>query len=296
MPPPPAPLPEPAPAASPLHTYSSDFANRIDSQQSSTFAVLAAQSDAGQTPLRKRKRNLVPLFAGAAMLVIGIGAVAGAYLYTKDKNVVPQVASIPSAVTFDESVEVRGSGEELMRAVASVAQGGSVSGNVVVTYVTGVSETDGSNIPQPGAVLIKRLGLQAPSILLRNIQDISTVGIIRAGAEARPFMVLKVNSYERTFAGMLAWEQTLPNELETWYPAYASIPVQDSASTTPIVVLQPAPGFVDAVVANYDVRILRDASGRSLMLYGYRGKDTLIIARDEAAFTALVSRLNSSGG
>ncbi len=31
------------------------------------------------------------------------------------------------------------------------------------------------------------------------------------------------------------------------------------------------------------------------MLYGYRGKDLLIIARDEAAFTALATRLANSG-
>jgi hypothetical protein len=226
------------------------------------------------------------------MLVVGIGAVVGAYVYMHGRTVVPQAAAVPSVIRYDEAVEVRGTGQELMRSVAGVAQGGSVQGNIVVTYVTGISDSDGSNIPQPGSVLIKQLGLQAPSILMRNIQETSTVGVINAGGESRPFMVLKVNSYERTFAGMLAWERTLPDELEEWYPAYASLPEQ--ASTTPVV-LQSAPGFSDEVVSNYDVRVLRDASGRSLLLYGYRGKDTLIIARDEASFTALVTRLNSSG-
>lgn len=294
----PAPLPAPEPTSSPLHTYSSDFADKIDTDQSSTFSVLAAQSDAGQATRTApaRKRTFVPLLAGVAMLVIGIGAVIGAYAYMHDQTSAPLAAQdVPSAIKYDEAVEVKGSGDELQRDVANVGQGGSISGNVVVTYVTGISNNDGSHIPQPGAELIKRLNLSAPSILLRNIQDESTVGVVNAGSQTHPFMILKVNSYERTFAGMLAWEQTLPQELETWYPAYASLPTQDQASSTPIVVLQSNPGFVDAVVANNDVRILRDASGRSLMLYGYHGKDTLIIARDEAAFTALMSRLSASG-
>jgi hypothetical protein len=282
---------------SPIHTYSSDFADRIDSKQSSTFAVLAAQSDAGQTPRTPRpKRNWTPLVAGLVMLVVGTGAIIGAYLYKQEQNASPVSTAIPSVIRYDEAVEVKGSDEQLMQAVSDVGQGGGVTGNIVLTYVTGSSETTGSNIPQPGGELIKRLGLPMPSILLRNIQLNSSVGIVKAESESRPFMILGVNSYERTFAGMLAWEQNMDDDLAIWFPPYASLPTQDASSTsTPVVLLQSSPGFVDAVVANYDVRILRDASGRSIMLYGYRGKDTLIIARDEAAFSALVSRLSSTG-
>ena len=67
----------------------------------------------------------------------------------------------------------------------------------------------------------------------------------------------------------------------------------------PVYVPPPPPvdptDFVDAVVDNHDVRILKDAAGRSLMLYGFKDQQTLIIARDEAAFTLLVDRLNQAG-
>lgn len=289
---PPVPIPVPE-VSSPLHTYSSDFADRIDSASGSTFSVLAAQSDAGQTQRspEPRKRTFVPLFAGAAMLVIGIGAVAGAYFFTRQGGI-PMAASVPSLITFDESVEVKGTGQDLMQAIAKVAEGGTVQGNVIVTYVT-LATTTGTGIPQPGSVLIRDMNLSAPDILLRNIDTTSTVGVIKAGSESRPFMLLKVNSYERTFAGMLAWEPTMATDLAVFYPPYAITPVD--ASSTPAAFAPQPTTFSDAVVANYDVRVLRDSSGKSLMLYGYRGKDTLIIARDEAAFTALVSRLSASG-
>jgi hypothetical protein len=295
-----APTPTPAPAApstSGLHTYSGDFAEHIDSQKSSTFAVLAAQSDAGQnsTPLSKKKRSLLPLAAGVAMLVIGIGAVSGAYILTHKSNSSGVTATnIPSLIRYDESVEVNGTGQTLMKALSDTAQSGSVSGNVVVTYVTGADATSTTGIPQQGGVLIKALSLPAPDILLRNIDITSTVGTIHAGAESRPFFILKVGSYERTFAGMLAWEQTIASDLSQLYPAYASIP-DTASSTTSAIVVPHTPVFTDGVVANYNVRVLRDDSGRSILLYGYRGKDTLIIARDEAAFTALISRLTSAG-
>lgn len=296
------PTPAPAPVLktpSPIHTYSSDFAEHIDTSGGNTFSVLAAQSDAGQTPKSQaKKRSFAPLLAGAAMLIIGVGAIAGAYLFTRSGSIAPAVASVPSLIPFDESVEVKGSGQDLMQAVSDVAQGGSVSGNVVVTYVT-LATTTGSGIPQPGGELIQRMDLHAPSILLRNIDELSTVGVVRAGSESRPFMILKVNSYERTFAGMLAWEPAMASDLAPFYPAYASAPADTSASTTASSTPQiqtPAPTtFTDAVVDNYDVRILRDSAGRSLMLYGYRGKDMLIIVRDEAAFTELISRLAGAG-
>lgn len=271
---------------SPIHTYSSDFAERIDSSGATSFSVLAAQSDAGQTPraTQPRKRTILPLLVGGLMLVIGVGAVAAAFVFTRP-GTVPIVSSVPSLIPFDASVEVKGTGQDLTQAIAKVGQSGSMIGNVVVTYVT-LSTTTGSGIPQPGGQLIQQMGLQAPSILLRNIDNTSTVGVLRAGTETRPFMLFKVNSYERTFAGMLAWEPTMASDLATFYPAYAGI--ASTSSKTPT-------SFVDAVVANYDVRVLRDSSGRSLMLYGYKGKDLLIIARDEAAFTALVSRLAGAG-
>jgi hypothetical protein len=298
---PPTPLPAvppPAPVStSGLHTYSGDFADHIDEQKSSTFSVLAAQSDAGQnsTPLPRARRSFLPLIAGGAMLVIGVGAVTGAYIFTHKTGSTVTGLTVPSLVRFDESVEVKGTGLTLMKALANVAQSGSVSGNVVVTYVTGADATSTTGIPQPGGVLIKALSLPAPDILLRNIGTDSTVGTIHAGAESRPFFVVKVSSYERTFAGMLAWEQTMGTDLSILYPPYTSMPDTSASSSAKILLAPRAPTFTDGVVANYNVRILRDATGRSILLYGYRGKDMLIIARDETAFSALISRLNTAG-
>lgn len=284
---------------SPLHTYSSDFAGRIDQQRSSTFSVLAAQSDAGQgrqaPQATRRTRPLVPLLAGGAMLVVGIGAIVGAYVFLRNAPSVPTLSSVPSLIAYDESVEIEGTGPELLQALDDAAQGTGVSGNVVVTYVTGQDASSTVPIAQPGGALIRRLSLGAPDILLRNLDDSSTVGYLKAGTESRPFFILRVNSYERTFAGMLAWERTLPDELAVIYPEYAT--QQTSSATSTLLVLPPAgPAFTDALVGNYDVRVLRDSAGRSRILYGYVNKDTLIIARDEAAFMALIGRLTATGG
>lgn len=66
-----------------------------------------------------------------------------------------------------------------------------------------------------------------------------------------------------------------------------------AASSAPPV-LAPAAGFHDEVVANHDARAYRDAYGRNLLVYGYWNQTTLVIARDEAAFAELITRLGTS--
>jgi hypothetical protein len=80
------------------------------------------------------------------------------------------------------------------------------------------------------------------------------------------------------------------------YPAYATgaVAAADTSapSVTPIVAPPPPDqGFIDLVVANHDTRVYRDGTGRSILVYGYWDQTKLVIARDEAAFTAILERL-----
>jgi len=318
VPPPPpvpvAPPPQKAKAPEPFHSYTTDFADRIDTKGASTFSVLAAQSDAApRTVVRTRRpsrRSMQPATMLAVLFVVlGVGVASfGIIFFLTRPDTVTITQGVPSLIEADETKKLEGvSGTELLLALKQVADEPLVSGNVLVTYTTSASSTTKGlaiELPQEGGALVKALALQAPDILLRNIRNESTVGVVHAGSETRPFFILRVSSFERTFAGMLAWEGVMRSSLSLLYPAYPNVVVPESeitgtsTATTTIVAPPPRPApmsFVDAVVRNYDVRMLRDSSGRSLMLYGYKDKETLIIARDEAAFLELVSRLNASG-
>ncbi|HWH07175.1 MAG TPA: hypothetical protein VNU47_01465 [Candidatus Paceibacterota bacterium] len=315
VPPPPSPA-EPA-APSPFHSYSTDFAKRIDDRKASTFSVLAAQADTkprevARTTKVTRSGPKPAVLVAILLFVLGGGALAFTLfqVFGTSNETVSLLPSVPSVIPADEAVELTGvSGTELMRELREAASEPLLEGNVLITYITSASSTPNGlpvSIPQSGGALVKALPLLAPDILMRNIRPESTVGIVHAGSETRPFFILKVSSYERTFAGMLAWEQDMRASLTQLYPSYPNAPVASepepiatttTSSTTPFVIPPPAVApveFVDAIVRNYDVRILRDADGRSLMLYGYYNKETLIIARDEAAFLELVTRLNAA--
>lgn len=314
MPPAPQPVPE---RAAMYHGYSTDLANRIDREQASTFTVMAAQADSGPRQVVRSRDTSRPapkptVIIATLLIILGISGLGLAtYIVMNSDTDIVIGPTVPSLIAADEFKELEGiTGAELMRDLRDVSYEPLVSGNVLVTYVTTASTTAKDSIikvPQQGGTLIKALPLLAPDILTRNIRPESTVGVIHAGSETRPFFILKVSSFERTFAGMLAWEQTMRGSLQQIFPPYPNAAVPEpivdatattTASTTPVVVpaAPSAPtSFVDAVVRNHDVRVLRDAQGRSLMLYGYKDKETLIIARDEAAFLELVNRLNQAG-
>lgn len=315
---PPPPTPQPVPERAEMyHGYSTDLASRLNREQASTFTVMAAQADSGARQVVRSRDTTRPapkptVIVATLLIIFGLAGLGFAtYVVMNSDTDIVIGPSVPSLIAADEFKELEGvTGAELMRDLRDVSYEPLVSGNVLVTYVTTASTTAKESIikvPQQGGVLIKALPLLAPDILTRNIRPESTVGVISAGRETRPFFILKVSSFERTFAGMLAWEQTMRGSLQLLYPPYANEvapePVVDTtatttASTTPVVVpVTPSSPttFVDALVRSNDVRVLRDAQGRSLMLYGYKDKETLIIARDEAAFLEIVNRLNQAG-
>jgi len=233
------------------------------------------------------------------LIILGGSGLYAAYHIVTNRPMTVFQPRVPSLIVADERQELTGSGQELLTNLAAAASEILPEGTVRVTYTTTASTSpDGmvSALPQSGGALIAALALPMPDILLRSIQPESTVGIIRAGEEQRPFFILRVDSFERSFAGMLAWEAGIASDLSDLYPEYpAQEPVGTStASTTPVVTVNTS--FVDEVFGNRDARTLRDSLGRPIVVYGFHDKETLIIARDEAAYLALIERLSVSQG
>jgi hypothetical protein len=310
------PLPPSGPT--PFHTYTSDFANRIDTQGSSAFSVLAAEQDARtqSAPARKTRtapsRAVVMAATGIVLVVLAGGGAFATYQFVMTMRDTPIASlTVPSIVFADEYRELEGSGNALLGALAAASNGAIVPGNVLVTYIlASANGEDGGLITAPagGDAFIRALQLPMPDILLRNIAEESTTGVINAGGVTAPFFALRVDSYERTYAGMLTWEPLLARDLALLYPLYPAMeaPLPDldpvasttASSTVPAAIATPVQAvartrFEDAIVANHDVRVLRDTDGRTLILYGYADKRTLLIVRDEASFEALLARLKA---
>jgi len=290
---------------SPLHTYQIDFAEHVKKTNASPLSVLAAERDAKrpELPLQALRPSHTGrlLLLRALLLVLGAGGSYATYRYLAPEAVTMFSQQVTSLVFADEQQELSGSGKTLQNAVvASVADPLSLDAIRILYIATSTPEAV-TRQPASGKEFIEALDVSAPDILIRNSYPESTFGVIHAGEGTYPFFILKVSSFESTFRGMLDWENTIAEDLALFYPPYPKEPVSVSATTTePIattteVVIEEPPvaplHFVDQTVANNDVRVLLDAKGRSILLYGYRDKTTLIIARDVSAFTEIVQRL-----
>lgn len=298
--------------ASPIHTYKSDFSARAGAEGAGRIAILAAEQDAGtpapQAVPEKKKGGALVVAAGALLILAGVLSVYGAYRFAIGNRPVPPELFVPSLIFADERVALSGSAEELRARITGTELADLLSeGEAAIVYLAYATTTDAGVVERAagGDELLRALSLPAPDLLLRNIGPRSTLGVLRIGAEARPFFILEASSFDRTFAAMLSWEPTLGRDLAQFYPELPAplpaVPEGEASTTEPIAktarAVQAAPirrSFIDEVIANRDARVLRDADNRPVLLYGYYDRDTLIIARSPDAFAELVRRLSSS--
>jgi hypothetical protein len=297
--PPPPPQPEVSEVAtekpSPIETYSSDFSEKMKATNASSITVLAAEQDAAsgepETPEPKQKSRSGILFsiAGVTLLIIGGLGVYFAYMYYLSGTApVVSTQTISAPIFVDEREQISGTGPVLLKAVQQSMNKPLASGAVRLIYTTEATTTSS---------VFHALQEPAPDVLLRNINaEKSMAGIVSADGNQSPFFILSVTSYSNTFSGMLSWESSMPNDLSQLFLSYLDPVVATSttatttvATTTPKIPIATA-GFRDEVVSNHDVRIYRDALGRSILLYGYWNQTTLIIAHKHNSNCLLLSR------
>lgn len=298
---------------SPLHTYQIDFAEHIKKTNASPLSVLAAERDAVRPEMPRETGHPAHtsryIVLGILLLLLGGGGSYAAYRYLAPEATTLFGTQVTSLIFADEQQEVFGSGATLQSAVLASMADPLSPGAVRILYTSTSTAEAVTQQPVSGKEFIQALDLSAPDILIRNTYPESTFGIIAAGEGAYPFFILKVASFESTFRGMLDWEASIGADLALFYPEHPStitatetiaeiiVATSTEASTTtstPAAPIAAIPTFIDRTIANNDVRILLDPEGRSILLYGYRDKTTLIIARDAAAFTEIVQRLGAT--
>ena len=279
----------PAPANAPIKTYSSDFSDRMKEQHASSATVLAAEQDSApvlvhsSAPQGPSRANVLYSIAGGILLIAGA---AGAYIaYSRYQTALAPVVLAPSVqapIFVDDREQISGTGSALLSAVEKSVARSLTPNNVRLLYI---ASTTGS--------VFTALPLSIPSVLIRNVNtEGSMAGVVNAGGSQSPFFKLSVSSYSNTFSGMLAWEKTMPRSLVRLFPPY---PVASgSTASTSVPQAMAVAGFSDTTIANHDVRVYHDESGRSVFLYGYWNQVTLVIARDTAAFVEILKRLATS--
>lgn len=331
-----APKPE-QPLVRPLQTYQGDIESLVGEKQVSVVSIAAAEAERrGLKPLEPdtatpdQERSpwvKKALIIGAGLLLLIAAGGIGFYIYTRLQPVpLAQQAPAPFVSVDDTHTTVMqptDQRKEIMAALVAAKNSISLSLGLVARIQVAKPGplNDGTLAEVSAPELLQTLAPQVPLALVRTLGPQMLLGV-HSYDENQPFMILKADSYETAYSGMLAWEASMYADLSPLFvrtPAVRALPPATvmpqpaasttTASTTPAAsstqatssALEPTPAatffqgnFIDQVVENRDARVMLNKYGDILMLWTMLDRSTIIITTNEATLREVISRLSQA--
>ena len=127
--------------------------------------------------------------------------------------------------------------------------------------------------------LFSLLQIAPPPPLLAGFRDTPTLGTLRTARGIETILIITIRSFSETLAGMLEWERNLPQALNAMLAPDISL---ERGST----------GFEDIVIANHDVRLLKNTAGESVLAYTIFNRQTLIIVQSTEALETILRQFS----
>ncbi len=316
---PPIKKPEPNPETSsvqPLQTYKGDIESLIQDKNVSVVNIAAAEAarraqsePAAEQELTDVKdysllKKAVMVFGGVVLLVGALGTV---YLaYNKWIATVPIQESAPAPfIPVDETtLVVLLEDTSLSRAAFMGALDGARESNDLPLGLIG-RLYPAQNLGTEEATryellpLEKFLTLLAPSMppeLVRTLEPTYLLGIHTFdGTQA--FLILRADTFERGYAGMLAWERGMRNDLLPLFNRSPRPRIPEEGVATSSVGSVPQllqTGFVDKIIENRDARAILNTSGDLLLLWTFIDRNLLVVTTNEFTLREIISRLGQT--
>ena len=101
--------------------------------------------------------------------------------------------------------------------------------------------------------------------------------------ENSAFIIFNTDFFQNAFAGMLKWEQTMPEELASLLGYQYSLEYSQEYSA--------GGRFVDKIIKNRDTRQYMANNGEIIFLYSFIDKNTIIIGANETIIPVLLERI-----
>ncbi len=220
--------------------------------------------------------GVLPL-VGVLLFIVGGGIVFAVYKYTHTQStqvVIPQaMAILPYTTKKDIDVSKGTIHDQIFGSIVNQTKSynGVLGGFLFVNLLKGQT-------PLSATEFFSDLAPGAPGTLGRSIGDKYMTGVY-SGTINTPFIVLTSSDYGQTYSGLLAWETTMQHDMAGYFPGV----VAPALTTTPR-------SFEDDTFNNHDVRILRDDSGKIVLVYGFFDKNTFAITSNETVFQSLMTK------
>lgn len=316
----------------PLVTYQSDMQKYIQQNNVSNVTIAAAEAerrgknpDVGETPGQTGSFwfRLGMIFLGSLLLGGAVGLV-GYVIYRSQALpaavnpqapiiAIDEVRTVPIATTDSRT----GALNKLTQAKDAVALSLGLVAQLQPVLATSTAQT-----PMDARTLLPILTPGMPQTLSRTLLPTFLLGV-HAFDRNQPFLILKTDSYEQAFSGMLAWESTMHDDLLPLFAYTPSeriqmTPATTTATTTQITatttgatstsvstystttqILQPVqtvlPGaFVDKIIENHDARVLQNNSSDVYFLWTFIDRGTILITTNPHTLKEVIVRTHEA--
>jgi hypothetical protein len=296
----------PAPAAEQpyirqLETYQGDIESVVEKKKVSVVSIAAAEAER-----RAKEIKVSPITAEASstakFLIVGLGILLLAcavgvlsFVYLRPASTTPVATTGAAPFIYVDSAEAvtleqGDTPQEAMQTLEAAKESVHLSlGLIEELAPVEASSTGGTPILLSASDFISTLTPYAPDELLRTLSPTFLLGV-HSYDENEAFLILQTDSYDTAYAGMLAWESTMMQDLSPLFVRHPSIPLQTTSASSTATSTAPTT-FVDQVVDNHDARVLLDAQGNILLLWTFLDKQTLVIANNSATLGEIISRL-----
>jgi hypothetical protein len=230
---------------------------------------------------KKRKGLLLAL---GTLLLLGGGIYGGwnAYTQYKTKTTLPIIEIIPNSfISSDGLVDINALTLDRTKLIERLRQEKTRTGKGIVQIELRKGETTNASFLSTES-LLTLLQTEAPGRLVRAFNSLFMLGTLGDGTSRHVFMLIKLDSFENAFGGMLEWEETLQKDM---LPLFASegvvseIPLQSPWS--------------DITINNKDARILKDSTGHTVLLYAFVDNKYLLMTDEESTLRTLLTRITA---
>jgi hypothetical protein len=290
-------------AIRPLKTYRGDVEEVIQRQKESLAQIALAEQ---QKKAAEKKEKTLPsldvqtkkrIFVAVSIVISVVVVTGGTFaalrytnfsfsLWNKNTGAVTQtIITVPAIIRPDYEHEVDMNAITSKENVATLVRGEAAqvrnSSSILNIFFTRASTPPlpnvavGKQIVSAGAFLTGYFG-NAPDTLARSLNNNFMLGVYYDSAKkGHPFLILTTSSFETSFAAMLSWERTLPQDMG------------------PLIGSSEGVGdFKDIVIYNKDTRSLLDRNGEPVFIYSFIDRNTILVAPDKETFGSIINLLN----
>ncbi len=264
-----------------LRTYQGDVEEAMSKNNYSASTILVAEQkrriEAPPVPEIQKDnsgRNKLFIYVGSILFLLGIGAVGGVYYFkSSEKTQIEQKTKALLGFSLEKSFSIASSSREQF--LTNIIREKD-SFKMPVNSVLYLNLLGGNDKSADSPLLLSLLAPNMPPSLVRSFENEYMLGVYSFDTN-EPFIILRTNDFALSYSGMLKWEKDIPKDLSILF----STP-QNASSTSG--------AFVDEAIRNKDIRTLKDSSNKSLILYSFIDKKTLIITKNENLFNAILGK------